>query len=92
MMVLVIKRFRVARQFASKNVSIVTQENQGGSISEKSGVRALLRANIIQWLDADDLLSPDKITRQMEAVVEMADKRVLFSCPWGYFIYRPHRA
>jgi len=81
----------IARQFASKNISVVTQENQGGSAARNRAF-TLCQGEFIQWLDADDLLSPDKIARQMEAVVEVTDKRVLFSCPWRYFIYRPHRA
>jgi len=81
----------IARQFASKNVSVVTQDNQGGSAARNRAF-TICQGEFIQWLDADDLLSPDKIAQQMQAVVEAADKRVLFSCPWGYFIYRPHRA
>jgi len=81
----------IARQFASKNLSIVTEDNQGGSAARNRAFR-LCQGDFIQWLDADDLLSPDKIARQMEAAVKAADKRILSSCPWGYFMYRPHRA
>jgi len=81
----------IARQFASKNVSVVTQENQGGSAARNKAFE-LCRGEYIQWLDADDLLAPDKIARQMEAADECRSKRTLISCAWGYFIYRPHRA
>jgi glycosyltransferase involved in cell wall biosynthesis len=81
----------IARQFASKNLSVVTQDNQGGSAARNRAF-GLCQGDFIQWLDADDLLSPDKIARQVEAAVKAADKGILFSCRWGYFMYRPHRA
>src|SRR5437868_14667996 len=55
---------QVARQFASKNVSVVTQENQGASAARNRAL-SLSRGDYIQWLDADDLLSPNKIAKQM---------------------------
>jgi glycosyltransferase involved in cell wall biosynthesis len=81
----------IARQFAAKNVSVVTQENQGGSAARNRAF-SLCQGEFIQWLDADDLLSPEKIARQIEVACCIADKRLLFSCPWGYFFYRPQRA
>jgi glycosyltransferase involved in cell wall biosynthesis len=69
----------------------VTQDNQGGSAARNRAF-SLCQGDFIQWLDADDLLSPDKIARQMEAAGQEADKRILFSCRWGWFMYRPHRA
>jgi glycosyltransferase involved in cell wall biosynthesis len=80
-----------ARQFASKNVSVVTQENQGASAARNRAFE-LCQGDFIQWLDADDLLSPDKIAKQMAAAAESEDKRRLFSCAWGYFMFRPSRA
>lgn len=81
----------IARRFASKNVSVITQQNQGGSAARNKAFE-LCQGDYIQWLDADDLLAPDKIAKQMAAADRAANKRILFSCPWGYFIYRPHRA
>jgi hypothetical protein len=43
-------------------------------------------------LDADDLLGPDKIAKQMDVVGEVPDRRLLFSSAWGRFMHRPHRA
>jgi glycosyltransferase involved in cell wall biosynthesis len=65
--------------------------NQGGSAARNHAF-SLSQGEYIQWLDADDLLAPDKIARQMEAVDAGASKRALFSSSWGYFMYRPHRA
>jgi len=46
----------------------------------------------MQWLDADDLLAPDKVARQMAALEGCAESRVLLSSAWGRFIYRANRA
>jgi glycosyltransferase involved in cell wall biosynthesis len=81
----------IARQFASKDVSVVTQENQGASTARNRAL-ALSQGEFIQWLDADDLLSQDKIAKQMVAAEESQDRRRLFSSGWGCFMYRPAKA
>jgi hypothetical protein len=81
----------IARQFASKNVSVVTQENQGASAARNKTLE-LYQGDYIQWLDADDLLSPDKVAKQMAGAEESQDKRRLFSSAWGYFMFRPAKA
>src|SRR5437899_12664005 len=55
----------IARQFASERVSIVTQNNQGAAAARNRAF-SVSQGDYIQWLDADDLLAPDKIARQME--------------------------
>src|SRR6266513_3018722 len=82
---------QVARQFASRDVFVVTQENQGASAARNKAFQ-LCQGDYIQWLDADDLLSPDKVTRQLAVAQECQDKRRLLSSGWGYFMYRPSRA
>jgi glycosyltransferase involved in cell wall biosynthesis len=82
---------RIARRFASKDVSIVTQENQGASAARNRAFE-LCQGDYIQWLDADDLLSPDKVAKQMAAAQEGQDARKLFSSAWGYFYYRLNNA
>jgi glycosyltransferase involved in cell wall biosynthesis len=56
---------QVARTFESQTVKIITQLNQGASAARN---RAFLecQGDFIQYLDADDLLSPDKIERQIK--------------------------
>lgn len=80
----------VARRFASPQVSVVTQENQGAATARNQAF-ARAQGDYIQWLDADDLLSPDKIERQMRLVEAGASPRALLSCGWAHFIYRPSR-
>src|SRR5271166_3102837 len=77
----------LARRFASKEVVVVTQENQGASAARNHAF-SLSQGDYIQWLDADDLLSPDKIAKQMAPAEESLSTRTLFSSGWGYFRYR----
>jgi glycosyltransferase involved in cell wall biosynthesis len=85
------RTLQVARQFASPTVSVVTQENQGASAARNRAFE-LCQGDYIQWLDADDLLSPDKVAKQMAAAQECQDTRRVLSSGWGYFMYRPSRA
>jgi GT2 family glycosyltransferase len=81
----------IARRFASKDVAVVTHENQGAA-STRNHALSLSQGGYIQWLDADDLLSPDKVERQMLAADEIRSSRTLLSSAWGYFAYRTERA
>jgi glycosyltransferase involved in cell wall biosynthesis len=77
----------VARQFQSGYVRVVAQSNRGAAAARNTGM-SLSQGDYIQWLDADDLLGPDKIARQMEVLQEHRSKRTLLSSAWGRFIYR----
>jgi glycosyltransferase involved in cell wall biosynthesis/peptidoglycan/xylan/chitin deacetylase (PgdA/CDA1 family) len=77
----------VARQFESSGVRVHTQKNQGGAAARNTCFR-LSRGDYIQWLDADDLLCPEKIARQMGALDLGASKRIALSAAFGRFRYR----
>jgi glycosyltransferase involved in cell wall biosynthesis len=81
----------IARRFEPKGVRVVTQPNQGAAAARNTA-SSLSRGDYIQWLDADDLLSPDKVAHQMQAAEETRDWRTLFSSPWAFFRYRPAKA
>jgi glycosyltransferase involved in cell wall biosynthesis len=81
----------IARQFESQGVQIVQQQNQGASAARNKAF-SLSRGEYIQWLDADDLLAPNKVASQMQAVKQGVGKRTLLSSPWASFMYRPYRA
>ena len=80
----------VARQFERYGVRVVAQKNQGASAARNNAF-AHCDGDYIQWLDADDLLAPDKIAKQMELVMQGLDPRTLLSCSWGHFRYRAYR-
>jgi glycosyltransferase involved in cell wall biosynthesis len=85
------RTLQIARQFQSDSVRVVTQKNQGASAARNKAL-SLSRGAYIQWLDADDLMAPDKIARQMEVLMQAGSRRTLASCAFGTFMYRPHRA
>ena len=81
------KTVQVARQFCSKEVTVVSTDNRGAAAARNEALR-LSNGDYIQWLDADDLLSPDKIELQLATVRGTEDTRVLLSSSWAYFNYR----
>ncbi len=81
----------ILRRFSSKGVTVVSQENQGLCGAQNTGFRHS-QGDYIQWLDADDLLAPDKIERQLGALRECDSRRVLLSSPWAPFYYRTRHA
>jgi glycosyltransferase involved in cell wall biosynthesis len=83
--------YSFAQRFISRGVKVVTQTNQGASGARNTAF-SLARGDYIQWFDADDLLAPDKIERQMAALGRAQTKRTLLSGAWGYFFYRPSKA
>ena len=80
----------VARQFESETVRVVTQKNQGAAATRNAAF-SLCKGDYIQYLDADDLMGPEKIASQMEALGQSPDKRTLLSGSWGNFMYRYYR-
>lgn len=81
----------IARRFSSKNVLIATQENAGAAAARNHAF-TLCQGDFIQWLDADDLLAPDKISKQLEALQTEGTNRTLTSSAWAYFRTRLSQA
>jgi len=81
----------ILRRFGSKEVTVVSTENRGLPAAVNHALR-LSQGDYIQELDADDLLAPDKIERQLAALREGDSKRVLLSSPWAPFYYRTRSA
>jgi glycosyltransferase involved in cell wall biosynthesis len=81
----------IAHRFESKQVKVVSQENHGAAAA-RNKCFSLSQGQYIQWLDADDLLGRDKISRQMEVLSRDVSRRTLVSGEWAPFLYRHHRA
>ena len=80
-----------AQRFASKEVAVVSTPNQGAAAARNHALQ-LSQGDYIQWLDADDLLAPDKIERQLAVPREVDNRRILLSSPWAPFYYRTRHA
>ncbi|MBS1531843.1 MAG: glycosyltransferase, partial [Bacteroidetes bacterium] len=63
----------IARQFETGNVRVFSQPNKGGSSARNKGLREA-KGEYIQFLDGDDLLSPDKIAGQMALINGSTDQ------------------
>ncbi len=81
----------VAKRFASAEVTVVGNAHAGAAATRNKAY-SLAQGDYIQWLDADDLLTPDKVERQMAVLPQVDGRRTVLSAPWGQFSYRPHRA
>lgn len=81
----------IARRFASRGVTVVSTKNGGLSAAQNNAYKHS-QGEYIQFLDADDVLAPDKIERQLAALTSSDSKRILLSSPWAPFFYRTRHA
>ena len=72
-----------ARLYQGERLNIVTQANGGAAAARNRGLR-LARGDFIQFLDADDLLSPTKIEAQLK-LLNAHPVGTLATCRWGRF-------
>jgi len=84
------RTLEIARQFECDQLRVIAQPNQGASAARNLAL-SLCRGDYIQYLDADDLLAPDKIANQIAALDSATTPRTLLSCAWGRFMYRYYR-
>ncbi len=85
------RTLEIAQQFAADGVRVATQRRQGAAAARNAAF-SLSRGDYIQWLDADDVLAPDKIARQLAALRASDSRRILLSSAWAYFYHRTRRA
>ena len=78
------------RRFEGPRVRVLDQGNLGASAARNSGLRAA-SGEFIQFLDADDLLAPDKIATQMDLLNRSGDRAVA-TARWGRFEGDPSTA
>ena len=82
-----------ARTVATRHphrIRVETQANAGASAARNHALR-LARGEFIQYLDADDLLSPRKIELQLARLASV-ENGAMASCAWGRFETDPDSA
>ena len=80
----------LAHGFQDSRIRVLDQSNKGASAARNHGL-AQAQGDYIQFLDADDLLSPEKIKLQVELLQRNPDACIA-SCPWGRFVHDPQQA
>lgn len=85
---------QIAKQFECASLRVINQANKGASAARNNALKHA-RGDYIQWLDADDILDPGKIERQLMGLADLESqnkRRILLSGPFGKFYYRYSRA
>lgn len=77
----------IARRYGSRGVRFASQTNRGASAARNCGL-GLARGAFVQFLDADDLLAPDKVAAQMEVAAETGPETALCGA-WSRFSTSP---
>ncbi|MDB6115563.1 MAG: glycosyl transferase family 2, partial [Lacunisphaera sp.] len=80
----------IARTFVPRGVQVISQPNRGASAARNHGLR-VARGDFLQFLDADDLISPDKIAAQIE-LLRARPAETVATCAWGRFQSDPAAA
>lgn len=74
----------VVRALRSPRIKLICQNN-GGPCVARNHAYAHAQGDYIQWLDADDLLAPEKIARQIERLQAHGDDMAVAAGPTGVF-------
>lgn len=81
---------QIAEGFIDRGVTVLTQPNRGAAAARNAGL-AVATGDYLQFLDADDLLAPDKLERQL-AVLGTAPDRAVAHAAWARFQHDPAEA
>lgn len=74
----------------SGTINLIEQDNRGACAARNVGLRQA-KGTFIQFLDADDILAPNKIEIQMALLQNSAPNSVAF-CSWAHFTDQPSDA
>jgi len=77
----------IARRHEARGVTVLAQANRGASAA-RNAAAAASRGDWFQFLDADDLLAPDKIELQMKRAA-LAGENAALGAEWSRFTRSP---
>jgi len=75
--------FLIANKFVSDTCKVIQQKNAGAAVARNTGLK-FASGTYIQFLDADDYISADKIEKQVEALADRIN--VIAVCNYASFI------
>jgi len=75
-------------RFPAARVQLIRQTHMGASVARNRAYRTS-KGEFIQFLDADDLIEPDKLERQITRL--MAYPKCVASAEWGRFYTAPYQ-
>lgn len=81
----------IAKSFESSTLKVISQHNQGASAARNRAFQES-QGDFIQYLDADDLLAPDKIERQVKLLSSEGNSDFVASGEWARFYNSPTEA
>jgi glycosyltransferase involved in cell wall biosynthesis len=84
------RSLEIAHSFAALGVKVIPQENQGVCVARNRAFQEST-GDYIQYLDADDLLAPDKIERQI-AQLSQGNDNCVAAGEWVKFYQEPAEA
>ncbi|MFZ0847075.1 MAG: glycosyltransferase family A protein [Pseudolabrys sp.] len=76
----------VVKRLARTNLTLIEQENRGQTAALNKGLKHAT-GDFVQYLDADDLIDPDKIEQQMARLLD--NPGCIASAEWGRFYGSP---
>jgi glycosyltransferase involved in cell wall biosynthesis len=82
---------KIARTFKSEGLKVIAQENRGACGARNRALESA-QGSYIQWLDADDLLAPEKISQQLKGSINGLTSRIVLTSAFGKFLIRHHKA
>lgn len=74
--------YQIAKKYESEHIIVIKQENKGASAARNAGL-AIAKGDYIQFLDADDLINPEKIELQVKLLEQ--NEGYLSICSTIYF-------
>ncbi|OIP69647.1 MAG: glycosyl transferase family 2 [Oscillatoriales cyanobacterium CG2_30_44_21] len=74
----------IAKRYETKGVKVIAQSNQGASAARNMALQEA-QGDFIQYLDADDLLAPDKIELQLYLLEKDPTSPYIAASEWARF-------